>query len=231
VRDGRLLVTYKDGQADLNAYLDDYAFLADALLEMLQTRWNGADCAWLRDLLDQMIARFMDADSGGFFFTSVDHESLMHRSKSFSDDATPSGNGIAARVLVRAGYLLGESRYLEAAERTLQAAWRAIEKFPRAHLSLVAALEEYLSPPDIVVLRGERASLEQWQSELEQLYDPHRMIVAIPADAQNLEFALKDKAARASTVAYLCRGFTCSPPIESLAELMKTSKLRLETPL
>jgi uncharacterized protein len=195
---------------------------------MLQTRWSSADCAWLRDLLDQMIARFMDRDSGGFFFTSADHESLMHRTKSFSDDATPSGNGIAARVLLRAGYLLGETRYLEAAEGTLRAAWRAIEKYPRAHLSLLAALEEYLAPPDIVMLRGVQSSIDEWRSELMKPYDPHRMIVAIPADAENVDAGLKDKSPRSSTVAYLCRGFTCSPPIESLAELVRMSKLRLE---
>jgi len=120
-KDGRLLATAKDGTAHLNAYLDDYAYLASALLEMLQVRWNNEDAAWLRELLDTMLARFEDKQLGGFFFTSDDHEALIHRSKSFSDDAIPAGNGIAARALIRAGYLLGETRWLEAAERTLRA--------------------------------------------------------------------------------------------------------------
>ena len=140
-RDGRLLATSKDGVAHLNAYLDDYAYLADALLEMLQLRWRNEDAAWLRELLDAMLAHFEDPKLGGFFFTSDDHEALIHRSKSFSDDAIPAGNGIAARVLIRAGYLLGETRYLEAAERTLRAAWLALNRFPHGHVSLLEALD------------------------------------------------------------------------------------------
>ena len=77
-----------------------------------------------------MLAHFEDAELGGFFFTSDDHEALIHRSKSFSDDAIPAGNGIAARALIRAGYLLGETRWLEAAERTLRAAWLAHQSLP-----------------------------------------------------------------------------------------------------
>ena len=112
-RRGRLLATAKDGVAHLNAYLDDYAYLANALLEMLQLRWRNEDAAWLREILDAMLAHFEDAKLGGFFFTSDDHEALIHRSKSFSDDAIPAGNGIAARALIRAGYLLGETRWLD----------------------------------------------------------------------------------------------------------------------
>ena len=80
---------------------------------MLQVRWRNEDATWLRQILDAMLAHFEDAELGGFFFTSDDHEALIHRSKSFSDDAIPAGNGIAARALIRAGYLLGETRWLD----------------------------------------------------------------------------------------------------------------------
>jgi uncharacterized protein YyaL (SSP411 family) len=226
-RDGRLLATYKDGRAHLNAYLDDYAFLAAALLEMLQLRWSNADCAWLRALLDALLERFADSASGGFFFTASDHEALIHRSKSFSDDATPSGNGVAAQVLLRAGYLLGEPRYLEAAQRTLRAAWRVLEKYPHAHISLLEALEELLAPPEIVVLRGETVAMARWQRELDRLYAPHRLMFPIPADATTLDAAIADKKPRGAVVGYVCRGFTCSAPVESLPELVRQSKLRL----
>src|SRR5262249_36137579 len=135
-RNGRLLATYKDGRAHLNAYLDDYVYLADAVLELQQVRFRGAELAFARDLLDGVLQHFADPE-GGFFFTSDDHETLIHRSKSFSDDATPAGNGIAAFVLQRMGHLLGDTRYLAAAEKTLRAAWLVLEKYPQAHTTLL----------------------------------------------------------------------------------------------
>src|SRR6202034_2938246 len=91
-RDGRLLATYKDGRAHLPAYLDDYAFLADALLELLQTRWRSSDLQFARQLTEVLLSQFEDPQSGGFFFTAADHEQLLHRSKTYADDALPSGN-------------------------------------------------------------------------------------------------------------------------------------------
>src|SRR5262249_13695508 len=101
--DGKLLATCKDGRAHLNAYLDDYVFLVDAILELQQTRFNGAELEFARELLEAVLLHFTDTRAGGFFFTSDDHETLMHRSKSFADDATPAGNGVAAFVLQRMG--------------------------------------------------------------------------------------------------------------------------------
>src|SRR5690606_4211205 len=123
VRDGRLLAVYKDGEARFPAYLDDYAFLIDALLETLQTRWRNEDLELATRLADALLAHFEDRDNGGFFFTADDHEQLIHRSKSFADEALPSGNAIAAQTLTRLGLLLGETRYLDAAARALRAAW------------------------------------------------------------------------------------------------------------
>jgi uncharacterized protein YyaL (SSP411 family) len=225
---GRLLATAKDGIAHLNAYLDDYAYLANALLEMLQVRWSNEDAAWLRQVLDAMLAHFEDTTLGGFFFTSDDHEALIHRSKSFSDDAIPAGNGIAARALLRAGYLLGETRWLEAAERTLRAAWLALNRFPHGHVSLIEALDEYLAAPEIVIIRGTAAESARWQTELGKLYAPHRLVFAIPAEVGQLDPALADKRAGAGTRAYVCRGTTCSPPIESLADLARRAAARVD---
>jgi uncharacterized protein YyaL (SSP411 family) len=224
-KNGRLLATSKGGVSHLNAYLDDYAYLASALLEMLQLRWSNEDAAWLREILGVMLDRFEDAKLGGFFFTSDDHEQLIHRSKSFSDDAIPAGNGIAARALIRAGYLLGETRWLEAGERTLRAAWLAINRFPHGHMSLLEALAEYLTPPEIVIIRGTEA--QRWRDELAKLYSPHRLVFAIPADSPGLDAAIADKAAGAGTRAYVCRGSTCSPPVESLSDLVRTAQARV----
>ena len=224
-RDGRLLATYKDGNAHLNAYLDDYVFLVDAILELQQVRFRSDELAFARDLLEVVLARFSDP-SGGFFFTSDDHEILIHRSKSFGDDATPAGNGIAAFVLQRMGHLLGESRYLAAAERTLKAAWPIMEKHPHAHMSLLTALEELLHPPEIVILRGEPEEIESWQSELARLYAPRRIVLAVPTVAGDLPPALAEKPPRGNAVAYVCEGSVCSAPLDSFSAL--ANRLRRE---
>ena len=220
-RDGRLLATCKDGRAHLNAYLDDYVYLVDAVLELQQVRFRAGELEFARQLTEVVLGHFADAANGGFYFTSDDHEQLIHRSRTFSDDAIPSGNGIAAFTLQRLGHLLGEPRYLEAAERTLRAAWPALEKYPLSHVTLVTALEELLRPPEIVILRGEAAAIEAWRRELARMFVPRRMVLAIAADAAGLPPALADKVPRGEAVAYVCRGSTCSAPVESLSALLE----------
>jgi hypothetical protein len=178
-------------------------------------------------MLGVLLDHFEDQELGGFFFTSDDHEQLIHRSKSFSDDAIPAGNGIGARVLIRAGYLLGETRWLEAGERTLRAAWLAINRFPHGHMSLLEALAEYLVPPQIVIIRGAPAEADRWRDELGKLYAPHRLVFSIPADLAGLDAAVADKKAGNGTRAYLCRGSTCSAPVESLPDLIRTAQARV----
>jgi uncharacterized protein len=219
-RDGRLLATSMAGRAHLNAYLDDYVYLADAVLELQQLRFASDELEFARQLLEAVLQHFPDREAGGFYFTSDDHETLIHRSKTFSDDATAAGNGIAARVLQRLGHLLGEPRYLAAAERTVRAAWPVMVRHPQAHVALLAALEELLHPPEIVIIRGEPAPIEAWRAELAKVYAPRRLVLAIPADAADLPPALADKAPRADTVAYVCRGSSCSAPLNSLEALL-----------
>ena len=219
-RDGRLLATYKDGRAHLNAYLDDYVYLADAVLELQQVRFRAEELEFGRQLLEVVLEHFADPAAGGFYFTSDDHETLIHRSKTFSDDATPSGNGIAAFALQRYGHLLGEPRYLAAAERTFRAAWQAMGRQPIGHVTLITALEEMLNPPEVVILRGEPAAIEGWRRELARTFAPRRLVLAIPTDAPGLPRSLVDKVPRGEAVAYVCRGSTCSAPLESLAALV-----------
>jgi uncharacterized protein YyaL (SSP411 family) len=219
-RDGRLLASWMDGRAHLNAYLDDYVYLVDAVLELQQLRFAGDELEFARQLLEAVLQHFPDREAGGFFFTSADHEALIHRSKVFGDDATPAGNGIAARVLLRMGYLLGEPRYLTAAERTLRAAWPALVQHPQAHVALLNALEELLDPPEIVILRGAAPAIEGWRRELARPFAPRRLVLAIPTDAPDLPPALADKTPRGDAVAYLCRGSSCSAPLNSLEALL-----------
>ena len=158
--DGRLHATYKDGRARFNGYLDDYACLADGVLALLESRWSARDLEFVIALGDAMIEHFEDRENGGFFFTADDHERLIHRPKPMMDDSLPSGNGVAATVLGRLGHLLGDTRYLRAAERVLHAAREGLERFPHAHTALLVALEEFLEPPEIVVIRAEPGELE-----------------------------------------------------------------------
>jgi uncharacterized protein YyaL (SSP411 family) len=216
-----LLATYKDGRAHLPAYLDDYAFLADALLELLQTRWRSSDLEFARQLTDALLLQFEDPDAGGFFFTAADHERLIHRSKTFSDDSMPSGNGVAATLLCRLGYLLGEIPYLDAAARTLKAGWPMLQQYPQAHMSLVNALQDFLSTIQVLIVRGDAPQIERWSASLSAVYAPARMIFAIPRDAAELPPALAAKRATAGTVAYVCTGMTCSAPLGDLSEIAR----------
>jgi len=138
----------------------------------------------------------------------------------------PSGNGVAVSVLCRLGYLLGEPPYLDAAERTLKAAWLGIQDYPQAHMSLVNALEDFLSAMQILVIRGEESSTKQWATDIGALYAPTRMIFAIPKDAE-LPSALAEKRANHATVAYLCTGMTCSAPLADLQEILRALKSRV----
>ncbi len=217
-RNGRLLATSRDGKARLPAYLDDHAFLIDAALELLQLRWRSEDLDFALALADLMLEHFEDQENGGFFFTADDHERLIQRAKPVHDEALPAGNGVALRVLLRLGRLLGEPRYLEAAERGLRAFWGAMRQNPHACPSLLDALEEWLFPGETLILRGDPQAFAGWA---DRGYAPARMRFVIPADCGDLPPALADKKAGSTPLAYLCRGTTCSAPADS-AETLHT---------
>ncbi|MFM1892007.1 MAG: hypothetical protein RLZ44_1084 [Pseudomonadota bacterium] len=221
-RDGRLLATSKDGQAHLAAYLDDYAYLLDALLELLQARWRNADLDWAIALADCLLEHFADPVAGGFYFTADDHERLLHRPKPWADDATPAGNGVAALALQRLGHLLGEPRYLAAAERTLQAGWPAIERLPYAHPSLLLALAEQLEPSETLVIRAAGPTLGDWQELAARHWRPDRSCYAIPAEVADLPGLLAQRPPADGPIAYLCQGTSCLAPIRDLAALGQT---------
>ena len=214
MRDGRLLASYKDGEARFAAYLDDHAFLLDAVLELLQARWNMRHLEFAQQLAELLLEHFEDKDDGGFWFTANDHEQLIHRSKPLADEAVPSGNGVAAFALQRLGFLLGETTYLDAAERTLRAAWRAISEVPHGHVSLLTALEEYLEHPEIVVIRGANDEISRWRDSAAKIYAPRRLVFAISEDEAGLPGALADrKPLDGETVAYRCLGTHCEMPV------------------
>jgi uncharacterized protein len=216
---GRLLATSKDGKAHLNAYLDDYAFLLDALLELLQSDFRADDLHFARELADILLERFEDRAAGGFFFVSHDHEKLIHRAKPGHDHATPSGNGVAAFALQRLGHLIGEPRYLQSAERALKAFLPAMERQPSGFVSLASALDECLAPPQMAILRGDAPIMAQWQRSLAATYRPDTLILAIPPEADDLPAPLDKAPGRENAVnVWVCRGVTCLPAATGLPE-------------
>jgi uncharacterized protein YyaL (SSP411 family) len=214
-RDGRLFACHAGGVAKFPAYLDDHAFLLDALLAMLHVCWSRRDLDWAIALADALLARFEDAERGGFYFTAHDAESLPQRPKPFIDESLPSGNGIAARALLKLGHLVGESRYLDAAERTLRAAWSTLSELPHACPALLLALGDFLEPPPHIVIRHRGGDAAQrWRDALASAR-PRTDAYFIAADAEGLPGVLTQQNTAEPVVAYLCRGTSCDPPLTS----------------
>ena len=143
-RDGRLLRSYRDGKAGLNAYLNDYVFLAEGLLDLHDA--TGRD-RWLKEaeaLTAVVLEQYQDKPNGGFFMTSADHEELLTRSRSSFDEAVPSGAGVAALVLVRLAAKTGRREPLAVARRTVEASHSFLERAPRGTLTLILAASRLL---------------------------------------------------------------------------------------
>ncbi len=215
----RLLATYKDGRAHLNAYLDDCAFLLAALLETLQAEFVTGDLHVAMALADASLERFEDRIAGGFFFTSDDHEPLILRPKPGADNATPSGNGVAALALTRLGHLLGEPRYLRAGEDAVRLFYPAMLRQPGGYSTLCMALEEVLEPTRVNVLRGPRNALRAWQQTLACKYLPDALLFALDSTLSDLPGVL-NKPAGKTVNAYLCRGVTWLASITNVEALI-----------
>ena len=221
-QDQHLVASYKDGKAHLNAYLDDYAFLLDAILEFLQTQWNSEYLNFALTIAEILLEQFQDQKHGGFYFTGDNHEDLIQRPKVSADEATPAGNGIAAFSLLRLGYLLADTRFIEAAERTIQYASQQINNAPMAHGSLLHTLEEMLYPPKTIIIRGKQDEIAHWQKECQKDFLPNVMVYAIASDATNLPAAISAKfEVENKSLAYICEGMSCQAPVTSKDELLK----------
>ncbi|MEM8844227.1 MAG: thioredoxin domain-containing protein [Pseudomonadota bacterium] len=215
-----LFATYKDGKAHLNAYLDDYAFLLEATLEYLQTNWDEEYFLFALELADILLEQFEDKQNGGFYFTANNHESLIQRPKVSADEATPAGNGIAAHCLLKLGYLLTNTDYITAAERTIDYASQQISNAPMAHGSLLACLEDINTPPQSIIIRGSEGECQQWLDHCQNNFNPHRLVFAIPINEKNLPEAIQSKFADENkTLAYVCEGMSCQSPIYDLKQL------------
>jgi len=145
---------------------------------------------------------------------------LIHRPKPGLDQATPSGNGVAAYALQRLGHLLGEARYLAAAERALGAFYPGIAAQPAGYATLLLALRENLGAPDIIVVRGPATEMGEWRGRLNTMYLPHALALFVPNGMSDLPAALA-KPETPGVSAWVCQGVNCLPSVATPEALLK----------
>ena len=217
--DGRLLRSWKDGQAKLNAYLEDHAFLLEALVVLYEASFEPRWFAAARELADTIIERFADDENGGFFETSADHERLLARRKDLEDHPIPAGNSSAAYGLLRLAALSGEARYEEQAVSVLRLLHRLAPQHPQAFAHLLQALDFHLARTREVALAGsETAELER---TVRSRFRPHIVLAGGPADGVPLLAGREPVDGRAA--AYVCENFACKLPVtepDQLEELL-----------
>lgn len=215
--DGRLFRTTGVGQpAKLAGYLEDYAYTADALVTLYEATF---DVRWLHgasELADAMLKHFADP-AGGFFYTADDHEALIARSKD-TQDSTPSGNAMAATVLLRLAALTGRRDFAEAAERTLKAYRTLLTEHPSAAGQMLVALDLFLGPVDEVAVVGRAGDPETVRTlvAVRKEFQPNQ-VVAFHDPASGPPPAavalLADKPANGPVAVYVCRNFACHAPL------------------
>jgi uncharacterized protein YyaL (SSP411 family) len=230
-RDGRLLRTYKDGESKLNGYLEDYAYVIDGLLALYEASF---DLRWFeeaRALAETMIEQFWDAEAGGFFFTSADHETLITRAKDFYDNAIPSGNSVAALALARLSLLTGEDRYRQMAETILGLMAPAMMRAPSAFGYLLSALDLFLASPHEIAIIGAPGAEDTraMVNAVFRRYLPNKVVAfATEADSDaSRTIKLLEGRGRidGKATAYLCRNFYCEAPITDATVLSERLSL------
>ncbi|MHC5537693.1 thioredoxin domain-containing protein [Singulisphaera rosea] len=222
--DGRLLHSHKDRQSRFNAYLDDYANLIDGLTRLYEV---SGEARWLDEALSLagvMIEEFRDHDGGCFFYTGKSHEALIARQKDFQDNATPSGNAMAATALLRLGALTGRDDLTRAGGQVLEAVQVYLMKAPMAMgQSLVALDFDLAAPREFAVVAG--ADPEEFQSVLDAVYSPflpHKVVApSIPSNRLESRAPIPLLADRPSldgqTTTYVCERFACKAPVTGVS--------------
>src|SRR5215471_3071390 len=224
-RDGLVLRTWKNGEAKLNGYLEDYASLIDGLTSLYEVT---GELEWLESairLTDQMIDQFWDDEAGGFFFTGKAHEQLIVRSKEWLDNATPSGNSLATLVMLRLAALTGNDDYRRRATTILRLVADQIRRFPSAFGLALTALDFYLSSPLEIVLVGNSSDprFTDLYHSIWRTYLPNRVIAqcseAYDRAVRLLPLFQGRDTLQTQPTAFVCQGSTCRAPAFSGREL------------
>ena len=219
-RDGRLLRTWKEGTAKLNGYVEDYANVVDGLIALFQVSGEVEYLVEARRLADLMITEFWDEENGGFFFTSNDHEELIVRNKDFYDNATPSGNSVAADVLLKLAKLTGDEKYERFAVTVLRLAASQIRQHPQGFGRALSALEFHLGETKEIAVFGEKGN--DLECEVLSRYLPNAVVVLssdAKADADVIPLLKDREMVEGRPTAYICENFVCQRPVTSVKEL------------
>jgi uncharacterized protein len=225
---GRLLRTSRNGIAHIGGYLDDYAFLAEGLIELYESTF---ETRWLSEatrLTDDMLAHFWDEKDGAFFYTASDAEQLIVRTKDSRDGAIPSGNSLALMNLLRLGALLDRRDYVEKAEATMRAFAGNAKRSPFGLERFLAAVDRYYGPQKEVVIAGPResAATQALLRAVDQVYDPYRVVLladpTLPAEERSRLPLLEGKTPiDGKPAAFVCRNHTCRRPVTESGELLR----------
>jgi uncharacterized protein len=223
VRDGdRIFRTWKDGTAKLNGYIEDYANLCDGLLELYQVTGEQKYLDESIGIAEQMIVQFWDEESGGFYFTSNDHETLIVRNKDLFDNATPSGNSVAADVFIRLSKLTGDERFERFGATVLRIVSSQATRHPQGFGRTLSTLEFYLGPvKEIVIVAKQGSELER---EVWADYRPFKVVAKMDPDSEpDVESAmLKGKGlVNGKEAVYVCEAFVCDKPVTTVGDLRK----------
>jgi uncharacterized protein len=221
--DGRLRRSFKDGRATQNGVLEDYTHLADGLLASYEATFDERWFVAARELMDAVLEHFADT-AGGFFDTADDHERLITRPKGLQDNALPSGNSMAALVLLRLAALTGEGRYRSAAEDALSLVADIAHRYPTAFGQWLVATHQALAEVDEIAIVGDPAAPET--SALLAVafagYRPHQVVAAAASSDENDVPLLADRSRiDGRATAYVCRGFACRQPVTEPIELAR----------
>ena len=219
---GRLHRTHKDGRSKLNAYLEDYANMIDALLELYMSTFDDAWFARARQLADVALSRFR-SDDGGFYDTSDDHEDLIVRPRNMQDNVTPSGNAMMAKQLLRLAAYTGEDRYYEAAQEVLRKLSDAMRQYPQAFAESLNAADMRIQGIAEVAIIGDPddALMADIVDSLRQPYRPNVVVAHARDDIDEHEsIPLLNARNRIDgmTTVYVCRNFACRLPVKTASE-------------
>jgi uncharacterized protein YyaL (SSP411 family) len=219
--DGRLLARWRGGEAAHLAYLDDYAFLAWGRLELYEATFEPEHLAEARRLVDEMNHLFADEERGGYWFTGSDGEPLLARAKDVYDGASPSGNSVAALVLLKLARLTGDGAYETRAERLFRAFAGQVAQVPSAHAQLLVALDFAIGPAREVTLAAELGDprLLAMVAAVRRPFVPNKVVHLRPARGDGGPLAtlapyVSSQVARdGAPTAYVCERFACKEPV------------------
>ncbi len=212
----RLRRTWKAGsEAKYNGYLEDYAYLADGLLALYQNIFDERWFIWARELADVMLAHFYDAENGGFFDTSDDHEQLIFRPKDVQDNATPSGNALAAQVLLQLGLYTGEDEYWRVAETAVSGLYAPMLQHPSAFAQWLCAATFIVGEPQEIAIVGDyvEPNAEALVRAAFAQYRPNQVVAMGGTNLTAVPLLQERKWLNDRATAYVCRRFVCQQPV------------------